>query len=91
MAQQNYDLVLMDGQMPIMGGYEATTKLREKEQSTNSTRTPVIALTAHATLEARETSLASGMDGHLSKPINRTELADVLARWLEPVATDKSS
>ena len=91
LAQQNYDLVLMDCQMPIMGGYEATTKLREKEQSTNSTRTPVIALTAHATLEARETSLASGMDGHLSKPINRTELADVLARWLEPVATDKSS
>jgi signal transduction histidine kinase/CheY-like chemotaxis protein len=89
LAQQHYDLVLMDCQMPIMDGYEATTRLRELELATNSTRTPVIALTAHATLEARETSLAAGMDGHLSKPISRNELADILARWLDPLATDQ--
>jgi CheY-like chemotaxis protein len=89
LAQQHYDLVLMDCQMPIMGGYEATTKLREREIATHSKRTPVIALTAHATVEARETSLAAGMDGHLSKPISRNELTDVLAQWLEPLATDK--
>ena len=88
LAQQHYDLVLMDCQMPIMGGYEATTKLREREIATYSKRTPVIALTAHATVEARETSLAAGMDGHLSKPINRNELAAVLAQWLPHVQTD---
>jgi PAS domain S-box-containing protein len=89
LAQQHYDLVLMDCQMPIMDGYQATSKLRERELATQSTRTPVIALTAHATEEARETSLASGMDGHLSKPIDRNALAETLQRWLAPVSTDE--
>ena len=81
LEQQHYDLVLMDCQMPIMDGYEATTKFREWELANQRSRTPVIALTAHATLEACEVSLAAGMDAHLCKPIDRKALAESLAHW----------
>ncbi len=86
LAEKRYDLVLMDCQMPVMDGYEATTLLRERELANTKAHTPVIALTAHATLEARETSLTAGMDGHLSKPIDRYALAAMLALWLGPDA-----
>ncbi len=81
LEQYQYDLVLMDCQMPIMDGYEATTKFREWERATQSSRTPVIALTAHATAEACEFSIAAGMDAHLCKPINRKALVETLQRW----------
>ncbi len=89
LAEKHYDLVLMDCEMPVMGGYEATVILRERELANHSVRTPVIALTAHATLEARETSLAAGMDGHLSKPVDRNALAATLALWLVSVTHDE--
>jgi CheY-like chemotaxis protein len=82
LASQTYDLALMDCQMPVMDGYQATEKLREREKAAKHSRTPVIALTAHATTAAREICLAAGMDDYLSKPINRSELADMLAIWL---------
>ncbi len=90
LADKHYDLVLMDCEMPVMGGYEATTLLRERERANPcSVRTPVIALTAHATLGARETSLAAGMDGHLSKPVERNALAETLAHWFSSGSDDK--
>lgn len=82
LAQQAYDLVLMDCQMPIMDGYSAVRILRGQELTNNSLRTPVVALTAHVSQEEREKCLSAGMDDFLSKPIARSELAKMLAHWL---------
>jgi CheY-like chemotaxis protein len=63
-----FDLVLMDIQMPVLGGVEATRKIRKEEQSSGA-HTPIIAMTAHAMAGDAEKYLLSGMDGYVSKPI----------------------
>lgn len=75
------DLVLMDLQMPEMGGYEATKAIRDWEQLGDKRRLPIIALTAHALLEERERCLQEGMDGHLTKPVEKQALINVLAQF----------
>ena len=65
----NYDLVLMDVQMPRMNGFEATYTIREKEQ-TRGGRTPIVAVTGYALDKDKEECLAAGMDAYLSKPID---------------------
>jgi CheY-like chemotaxis protein/nitrogen-specific signal transduction histidine kinase len=75
-----FDLILMDVQMPVMNGYDATKVLRASEAEARR-HVPVIALTAHAMKGDRETCLASGMDDYLSKPINPRELLAILERW----------
>ncbi len=78
-ALQPFDAVLMDVQMPEMGGYEATAKIREKEQMTG-THIPIIALTAHAMPGDREKCLNAGMDDYVAKPIRPGELFMALER-----------
>jgi two-component system, sensor histidine kinase and response regulator len=81
LKKQNFDIVLMDIQMPEMDGFEATKRIREKEQA-SGTHQPIIALTAHAMKGDRERCLASGMDDYLNKPIRPDELDEILERYL---------
>lgn len=82
-AQQPFDLVLMDVQMPKMDGYAATREIRRRFPDR---RTPVIALTANALSEERERAEAAGMDGFLTKPVRRADLERALAA-LQPSTT----
>jgi two-component system sensor histidine kinase/response regulator len=76
-----YDVVLMDLQMPGMDGYQATAILRAQERFASL---PVIAMTAHATIEERQRCLAAGMNDHVSKPIDPAALFDTIARHASP-------
>ncbi|MES2964573.1 MAG: response regulator [Bdellovibrionota bacterium] len=69
----NFDLVLMDIQMPNVDGYQALARLRQE-----SYRKPIFALTAHTMKEERDRALAAGFSGHISKPINASALVDTL-------------
>jgi two-component system, sensor histidine kinase and response regulator len=79
LAQGRFDLVLMDVQMPEMDGLETTRTLRAHEQAQDLPRLPVIALTAQAMTGDRERCLAAGMDGYVSKPIDRDKLFAAIA------------
>jgi PAS domain S-box-containing protein len=74
---ESFDLVLMDVQMPEMGGYEATGIIREREKVSGG-HMPIVAMTAHAMKGDREKTLESGMDDYVSKPINQDVLFDVI-------------
>ncbi|WP_051551343.1 hybrid sensor histidine kinase/response regulator [Nocardioides sp. URHA0020] len=80
MAAQDYDLVFMDVQMPVMDGFSATREIRRREA--DGSRTPVIAMTASAVDGDRERCLAAGMDDYVSKPITRAAVTAVLERWV---------
>jgi CheY-like chemotaxis protein len=74
-----FDGVLMDCQMPVMDGYTATRRLRENP---DWKRLPVIAMTASALAEDRERALASGMNAHITKPLNVTTMLNTMAEWI---------
>lgn len=79
LEQDAFDIVLMDLQMPEMGGIEATQRIRERERETGR-HIPIVALTAHAMKEDRDRAIAAGMDEYLSKPIRREQLFEVIER-----------
>ncbi len=77
-ASGEYDLVLMDIQMPIMDGYTATRKIRKWEKDRGLEATPIVALTAYASQEERDRCIEAGCDAHLSKPVKKTELLEAI-------------
>ena len=78
---QDFDLVLMDVQMPGMDGRETTEVLRQWESERQCTPLPVVALTAHAMANEKRALLQSGMDDYLTKPISERQLAQVVLKW----------
>ena len=78
-----YDLVLMDVQMPVMDGFEATQRIRgEKSGVVNNTSVPIVAMTAHALQGDRERCLMAGMTDYVTKPVSPKALAEALDKWL---------
>ena len=82
-AQGQFDLILMDCQMPEMDGYEATKCIRGRENELSLRRTPITALTANAMEGDREKCLAAGMDDYLPKPFRFEQLLATMERWVD--------
>jgi CheY-like chemotaxis protein len=78
-----YDVVLMDCQMPVMDGFTAAQEIRRRESGRH---TSIVALTARAMKEDEEQCLAAGMDAYLAKPIDFTRLAAAVRKWSSPPA-----
>ncbi len=85
-----YDVILMDCQMPIMDGFEASRQIRSEEKQAGRPAVPIIALTANALAGDREQCLAAGMTDYLAKPINRAQLTAALERNLAERANESS-
>ena len=83
LQSDDFDLVLMDCQMPVMDGFAATTEIRRHEQQHGRARSlPIIAITANALQGDRESCLAAGMDDYLSKPFTQQALGQTIGRWI---------
>ncbi len=87
-----YALILMDCEMPVMDGFSATKQIRNDEKLLQQKPTPIIALTAHAITGARDKCIANGMDDFLSKPFSLSSLQLTVSKWLliSPAATVKT-
>jgi len=77
----HYDIILMDGQMPKLDGFEATMLIRKLEKEKSLYRTPIIAITGYAVKGDRERFLISGMDDYITKPINENKLVEVIKKF----------
>jgi CheY-like chemotaxis protein len=81
LKEESFDLVLMDLQMPIMGGHEATRQIRQWEKETHRVPMVIIALSAHASVGHQKDSLAAGCNEHVVKPIRKRTLLAILAKY----------
>lgn len=87
----NYDIIFMDIQMPVMGGIEATKAIHEFEEETKTEQIPIIALTANALAGDREKYLGAGMDGYLTKPLELGKISSLLLEYFPEKATEEES
>ncbi|MFT6431880.1 MAG: CheY-like chemotaxis protein, partial [Halopseudomonas sp.] len=78
-----YDLVLMDCEMPELDGFSATQQIREWEKNQGRPALPIIALTAHILPEHRERSRRAGMNAHIAKPVDLSQLREQIDYWVE--------
>lgn len=83
-APGRFDIVLMDRELPLVDGLEATRRIRQLEERQALERTPIVALTAHAFTQHKEECFAAGCDEFLSKPVRKKKLLGVLRKWLFP-------
>jgi len=90
-GEKNYDVILMDIQMPEMSGFEATEIIRQREKETNRRRVTIIAITANAMESTRMNCLEVGMDDYISKPIKPEALAQRLKPWLSREAQENKT
>ncbi|WP_161984401.1 response regulator [Mariprofundus erugo] len=81
LEHDTYDGILMDCQMPVMDGYEATRRIRQQARFMDL---PIIAMTANALSEDREKVLAAGMNDHIAKPVHLTRMFNTMAQWISP-------
>jgi len=88
-AQQDFDLILMDCQMPVMNGFDATRTIRTMLQQQQRQQPPILAVTANSVQGDREKCLSFGMDALLSKPFSRQELIAAVAQWIASVESNE--
>ncbi len=81
-SRHSFDLIVMDIQMPVLDGLQATKLIREREDPLS--RVPIIAFTAHAMQGDKETFVAAGMNDYVAKPIRKQQLLDVLRKHIKP-------
>ena len=84
----DYDVILMDVEMPVMDGIEATEQIRNKASTQKKRSVPIIAMTANAMAGDRENYIAAGMNDYISKPMNATRLLSTISRWADTGHTD---
>ncbi len=90
LVQEDYDLVFMDCQMPVMDGYQATAAIRNADSKVKNPNVPIIAMTANAMEGDRQKCIAAGMDDYLPKPIRQEMLSDVLEKWITRPRVEES-
>lgn len=83
MQHTSYGLVLMDCQMPVMDGFEATRTIRRIETTRSSRKVPIIAMTANFSAEDRERCKEAGMDDFITKPVKIKVLGELLEKWMK--------
>lgn len=80
----HFDIIFMDMMMPVMSGAAASMEIRKAEQEQNKARTPIIAITANASLEAKNECIAAGMDDYVTKPVRTKTILEIIEHYLNP-------
>ena len=89
MRRNNFDVVLMDIEMPLLDGIEAAKAIRSGECGKDKSGIPIVALTAHALKEVRDSSFEAGINGYITKPVDISRLDEILNRFTAGTGTEK--